>query len=87
MVLTPGNHDSARRLGFASGLLRDGVVIFDGVFGSMRRFKDVLLRLPPNWKKSVPPWYGAKTSLRFPARPGKKSCRLIWMPTTFPMQR
>lgn len=27
VVLTPGNHDSARRLGFASGLLREGLVI------------------------------------------------------------
>ncbi|MGK2348352.1 metallophosphoesterase family protein [Actinomyces sp. W5033] len=27
VVLTPGNHDSARRLGFASALLREGLVI------------------------------------------------------------
>ncbi|ARD42201.1 exonuclease SbcCD subunit D [Actinomyces gaoshouyii] len=27
VVLTPGNHDSARRLGFAAGLLREGLVI------------------------------------------------------------
>ncbi|SPT53347.1 Nuclease sbcCD subunit D [Actinomyces bovis] len=27
VILTPGNHDSARRLGFAAGLLREGLVI------------------------------------------------------------
>lgn len=27
VVLTPGNHDSARRLGFAAGLMREGLII------------------------------------------------------------
>ena len=27
VILTPGNHDSARRLGFASDLLREGLTI------------------------------------------------------------
>ncbi len=31
VIVTPGNHDSATRLGFASGLLRDGVHILAGV--------------------------------------------------------